>query len=145
VLPLAGPDPPNAGLPRERIAALAAAGFGIGFHTRRHDILTQLDGLQLDRAMDEGRTELEQTAGRSIYAIAYPYGRTDRRVAAAARRAGFRIGFSIARCAVTPEAHPLVLGRLDPFVLAPRQPKGPSHGAFALGVVRTLLIPPEAR
>jgi peptidoglycan/xylan/chitin deacetylase (PgdA/CDA1 family) len=135
LLALAGPDPSDAGLSAQAISRLVAAGHTIGFHTRRHDSLTQLDDAQLDRALDEGRADLAEIVRYPIDTLAYPHGYADSRVARAAGRAGFRLGFTVSRCATTPAADPLLLGRFDPL--------SDSLGAFALGTFRTLLIPPR--
>ena len=132
LLERAGPDPIDAGLPREGVAQLVSAGFGIGFHTRDHDTLTALDDAQLERAMEHGRKELSAATGKPLLAIAYPHGRADARVANAARRAGFEIGFTGAAIAATPTSDPLLLGRRDTVGL------GHSLGEFALGVAGTL-------
>ena len=111
---LVGPDPPNAGLRAEHVAELARDGFEIGFHTRRHHPLPVLPGAELEAAMTEGRAELEDAAGSRITMIAYPHGRADGRVAAAARDAGFVTGFTGVPGAVTPGFDPLLLCRVSP-------------------------------
>ena len=112
------------------VRALARAGFEIGFHTVRHDSLTQLDDDQLDRAMEHGRARLEELVGRRLVTIAYPHGKADARVAAAARAAGFRTGYTTRPTPVGDESDPLLLGRIE----APRA----SLRAFATSLVRTL-------
>ena len=140
LLQLAGDDPPEVGLPDSAITALAEAGFAIGFHTRRHDLLTHLSDVALEASMDDGRVQLARLSGAPLDAIAYPHGRADHRVASAARRAGFRVGFTTEPVAVTPACDPLLLGRFDPMTVEPALTR--SHGAFALGVARTLMKEP---
>jgi peptidoglycan/xylan/chitin deacetylase (PgdA/CDA1 family) len=111
---LVGPDPPDAGLRAEHVAALVADGFEIGFHTRRHYPLPGLAAADLDAAMVEGRAELEEAAGGRLTTIAYPHGRADARVAAAARAAGFSAGFTGTPGPVTPTSNPLLLCRVSP-------------------------------
>jgi len=111
---LAGPDPEDAGLRAEHVAALAADGFEIGFHTRRHYPLLGLTAAALDAATAEGLAELEEAAGARLTTIAYPHGRADGRVAGAARAAGFGAGFTGAPGPVTPESDPLLLCRVSP-------------------------------
>jgi peptidoglycan/xylan/chitin deacetylase (PgdA/CDA1 family) len=106
--------PAEPGLPRERVRELAAAGFDIGFHTLRHDRLTDLDDEALARAFTDGRAELEDAAGRPFTAIAYPHGKADERVARAAAAAGFRLGFTGRYEAVEPSSDLLLLGRIEP-------------------------------
>ena len=112
LLATAGPDPGDAGLRADGVSRLAEAGFEVGFHTRRHHRLTGLDDAALGRELTDGRSELEALAGAPLDAIAYPHGRADARVAAAARGAGYRTGFTTAAAAVTPASDPLLLGRV---------------------------------
>jgi peptidoglycan/xylan/chitin deacetylase (PgdA/CDA1 family) len=125
-----GPDPPDAGLRGGDAAALAEAGFEIAFHTLRHDSLPALDDSALAAALAEGRTQLEEVAATSISTIAYPHGSADRRVAAAARAAGYRFGFAGCGGAVTAGADPLLLDR--------RYPHPGSRADFAFDVARAL-------
>jgi peptidoglycan/xylan/chitin deacetylase (PgdA/CDA1 family) len=110
---IAGPDPDDAGMRATDVAALAAAGHEIGFHTLRHDLLPALDDAGLDAALRDGREPLERSAGTTLSAISYPHGRADARVAAAARRAGYEYGFTGVPAAVTPQSDPLLLPRID--------------------------------
>jgi len=127
----AGPPPPSAGMRGDDVAALARAGHEIGFHTRGHHALPELDDASLESAMSDGREEIEHWAGGRLSSIAYPHGRADRRVADAARRAGFAVGFTSAETAATPDADPLAIGRLEgPFS---------SVGHLAFVLARTLL------
>jgi peptidoglycan/xylan/chitin deacetylase (PgdA/CDA1 family) len=111
---LVSPDPGDAGLRAKDVAALVADGFEIGFHTRRHYRLPGLAAADLDEAMVEGRAELEEFAGASLTSIAYPHGRADARVAAAARAAGFSAGFTGSPGPVTPGSDRLLLCRVSP-------------------------------
>jgi peptidoglycan/xylan/chitin deacetylase (PgdA/CDA1 family) len=111
---LLGADPEESGLRAEALERLARHNVEIGFHTRRHDRLPQLDDEQLLAAMRAGRSEIESAVGRPLSTISYPHGAADVRVAAAARAAGFEFGFT-GRCEpVTANAEPLLLGRVSP-------------------------------
>lgn len=77
------------------VRALAEAGMTIGFHTLRHPNLTLLNDRDLDAALVEGREALGIAANAQVEFFAYPYGRTDTRVAAAVRRAGYRAAFAL--------------------------------------------------
>jgi peptidoglycan/xylan/chitin deacetylase (PgdA/CDA1 family) len=107
----------------------------IGFHTIRHDKLTELNDEQLARALTDGRAELSAVAGYPIDTIAYPHGWVDARVVEAARAKNFTIGVTCRREAVTPTADPLAFGRYEP----PARVRG---GEFAFDLVRTLLKSP---
>jgi peptidoglycan/xylan/chitin deacetylase (PgdA/CDA1 family) len=128
---LVGPDPLDAGMRAADVTRLSGTGFEIGFHTLRHRQLPSLDDGELVQAMREGRDRLSSVAARELRAVAYPHGKAGPRVAAAARRAGFDLGFTTRWTAVGPETEPLLLGRVD----APID----SAGKLARRVVRTLL------
>jgi peptidoglycan/xylan/chitin deacetylase (PgdA/CDA1 family) len=134
---LGGDDPIDTGLDVTGIGVLAASGQRIGFHTRRHDPLTRLDDEALDRALTDGRAELEGAAGSPVTTVAYPHGDVDRRVATAASQVGYRLGFTATRAAVTPTVDPMMVGRFDPTTLRGREWR--SQGAFGLAVLRGLM------
>jgi peptidoglycan/xylan/chitin deacetylase (PgdA/CDA1 family) len=137
MLELIGSHPSNPGMGADDVRALAAQGFEIGFHTRRHDQLTSLSDEKLGRALEEGRDELEQLAGSKLETIAYPHGVADARVSEAARDAGFRCGFTVRSEAVREHSDPLLMGRVEPA--------GESVGRFALEVARKLREKPPGR
>jgi len=86
---------------------------------------------QLTEAMELGRGELAEASGAPVEVIGYPGGRCDDRVAAAARTAGFRVGYSTERAPVTPSSDPLLLGRIGPSLH--------TVGALALELAFTLV------
>ena len=129
-----GPDPPDAGLRAGQVRALSAAGFEIGFHTRRHYRLPVLDDEQLETAMKDGAAELASASGQALLTVGYPHGKADRRVAAAARSAGFDLGFKVMSTSVDPSTHPLLIPRM--------QPTHSSVGQFALEMARALVRRP---
>lgn len=128
---LVGPDPPDAGLRADDVRWLVEACFEIGFHTRHHHFLPDLDDAALRDAMVEGREALAAAAGRPLTSIAYPHGGVDHRVAAAARAAGFTAGFTTAAEAATASTDPLLIGRVDPLYYG--------DGAFAADLAWRLL------
>jgi peptidoglycan/xylan/chitin deacetylase (PgdA/CDA1 family) len=93
---------------------LAAAGFEVGSHSATHAFLTELDDTALDRELHDSRHEIEDIIGRPVTHLSCPGGRASRRVAEAARNAGYhtmatsRIGmngpstdpFALHRCAL---------------------------------------------
>jgi peptidoglycan/xylan/chitin deacetylase (PgdA/CDA1 family) len=81
-------------LDRNAIAALAAGGMTIGFHTVEHDVLPVLAGAALDNAVSSGRADLAAAAGAPVKYFAYPHGKADTRSATAVRRAGFNAAFT---------------------------------------------------
>lgn len=56
--------------------------------------LTQLTDAQLDKELRLSRLSLEKHLGHPVGEIAYPNGKFDSRVSAAAQRAGYRFGFT---------------------------------------------------
>ena len=104
----------SAGLTQAELREIASAGFEIGFHTKRHHILPQLDDDDLHRALVEGKRELEDVVGRPVTLIAYPHGKADTRVASAAQAAGYRVGFRASNRAISADADPLLLDRIVP-------------------------------
>jgi peptidoglycan/xylan/chitin deacetylase (PgdA/CDA1 family) len=135
LLELAGPDPPESGLRAEAISALIDGGCAVGFHTRRHDELVQLNDRELGQAMVDGRDELEALAKGPVDLIAYPHGAADHRVARAASAAGFKFGFTTRARAATPATDPMLVGRLDPS-------SRHSLGEFSRALSAALLIGP---
>lgn len=111
---ISDPEPSDWGLTEGDVAKLAAAGHEIGFHTRRHDRLPELDDADLQKALTEGRKEIEVAAGATMTAIAYPHGRSSRRVATAARRSGLRFGYTTDADRLEAGDDPLLIGRYWP-------------------------------
>lgn len=113
-----GPPAADAGLRRVDVRTLTEAGCTVGFHTIRHDLLPSLSDDELASALRNGRADLEAVAGGDLELIGYPYGKADERVAAAARAAGFTLGFTTTRGTVTAEADPMLLPRTVPDLTA---------------------------
>jgi peptidoglycan/xylan/chitin deacetylase (PgdA/CDA1 family) len=126
-----GGEAHGAGLRAAQVRALAADGFEVAFHTLRHDSLPELDDEALARGLTAGRAALAEVAGRLPATIAYPHGRADARVAAAARRAGFQAGF-------TTDPHPFRAGA-DPLLIGRFEPSHTSTARLALRLARATL------
>jgi peptidoglycan/xylan/chitin deacetylase (PgdA/CDA1 family) len=118
------------GLGRAELALLAGQ-HEIGFHTRGHYRLSRLGDDQLATELADGRDVLAEAIGRPVDAIAYPHGDADDRVRDAARAAGYSLGFAGRNRALTADADPLLLPRLDP--------SHASLGVFALTLARASL------
>jgi peptidoglycan/xylan/chitin deacetylase (PgdA/CDA1 family) len=126
-----GPDPPDAGMRSDDVRTLADAGFEVGFHTLRHDCLLQLGDAALRIALRDGREQLESVVGRPLTAIAYPHGKADKRVAAAAHEEGFQVGFTTRIRPVDAHDDPLLIPRMKPSFA--------SAGHFAVQALSALL------
>lgn len=86
----------------------------LGAHTHTHPVLTALDDTELQAEVCQSRDELRGLSS-FLPVFAYPYGdpaAVDARVRAAARRAGFKAGFTTAPRRILPQASALALGRL---------------------------------
>lgn len=97
-----------------QLRELSAAGFEVGSHSATHAFLPDLDDAALRRELRESKREIEDNIGRSVTHLSCPGGRMNRRVADAAREAGYetmatsRVGvngprtdpFALSRCPV---------------------------------------------
>lgn len=108
---LAGEQPVDRWFTSADVAELGRD-FEIGFHTLRHHRLPQLSDAQLDNALHEGRERLEAAVGNALTMISYPHGRADTRIARAARRAGFVLGFTTVTAAVRSDTDSLLVPRV---------------------------------
>jgi peptidoglycan/xylan/chitin deacetylase (PgdA/CDA1 family) len=97
-----------------QITELAEAGMAVGFHTLHHRRLVDLDGEGLRLALAHGRQALEGAIGRRVDLLAYPHGKADARVAAAARTAGYRMAWTGWPRPVRASDDPFLLGRWEP-------------------------------
>ena len=127
---IAASPPREPGLSEGAVRELASAGFDIGFHTASHYHLQTLDDGALHSALREGADRLAAIAGYRMTSIAYPYGRADLRIAAAAADAGFEIGVIWSDQRVDASSHPLLLARVDGWQ--------PSAGSFAFRLARII-------
>jgi peptidoglycan/xylan/chitin deacetylase (PgdA/CDA1 family) len=97
-----------------QIAGLAEAGMTVGFHTLHHRRLVDLDDKGLHLALEDGRRALEAGIGRRVDLLAYPHGKADAKVAAAARAAGYRMAWTGWPRPVRAGDDPFLLGRWEP-------------------------------
>jgi peptidoglycan/xylan/chitin deacetylase (PgdA/CDA1 family) len=79
----------------EELRQLQQDGWEIGSHTMRHPSLPDLDDDDCRDELSRSRSTVAELFG-SCTSIAYPYGRTDARVAALAARAGYEGGCYLA-------------------------------------------------
>jgi peptidoglycan/xylan/chitin deacetylase (PgdA/CDA1 family) len=96
------------------IRALVRAGMTIGFHTLHHPILTSQSGLELNAALNEGRSELAAVAGGGVDLLAYPHGQASAVVADAAERAQFKAAFVTGGRPITASSDRFLLARWEP-------------------------------
>jgi peptidoglycan/xylan/chitin deacetylase (PgdA/CDA1 family) len=82
-------------LTRDQIMALRDAGVRFGSHSYAHRILTELSEAECLDDLRRSREVLEDLLGEPVRNLAYPAGRHDARVRAAAGRAGFSHAFAL--------------------------------------------------
>ena len=87
----------------DELRGLADHGWEVGSHTRSHPRLPELDDPALDGELAGSRADCESGLGRECQSLAYPYGAVDRRVVAAAERAGYRHAVTLPRGLHRPE------------------------------------------
>jgi peptidoglycan/xylan/chitin deacetylase (PgdA/CDA1 family) len=80
---------------------LVEAGWEVGSHTKTHRRLPELGDRELADELAGSRDEIERGVGTSCRSVAYPYGALDRRVARAARAAGYAAAGGVLPGAVT--------------------------------------------
>jgi peptidoglycan/xylan/chitin deacetylase (PgdA/CDA1 family) len=107
-----GANAPNRAMTPQELIAVATE-HDVGFHTLRHDFLPVLPPQDLSRVLLEGREALEEALGRPLDLIAYPHGGAGRREASAARRAGYRLGFTTKPTGWSPTMDPMLIGRIE--------------------------------
>jgi peptidoglycan/xylan/chitin deacetylase (PgdA/CDA1 family) len=90
-------------------------GVTVGSHSRLHRDLTLLNEDALGRDLADSRTELEDGLGCPVGELAYPYGRHDQRVIAAARSAGYAAAFSVRAGFNDRQANRFQIRRLDVY------------------------------
>lgn len=82
-------------LGREQLRAIVRDGGSIGSHAHEHIDLTEVESIRLHRELVTSREVLEEATSNRVTTHAYPYAAYNRRVVAAARRAGYLHAFGI--------------------------------------------------
>lgn len=89
------------------VRALSEAGIEIGSHSVSHPILARIDDdAELERELVESKAQIEAHTGRPVVSLAYPVGGPgaySERVVGAARRAGYRFGFTYESGVIDPQ------------------------------------------
>jgi peptidoglycan/xylan/chitin deacetylase (PgdA/CDA1 family) len=78
----------------DQLQALHAGGVTVGSHSATHIALPELPAEALERSLVESRRELAERLGAAGEVLAYPHGRHDGAVRAAARAAGYALAYS---------------------------------------------------
>lgn len=77
------------------IRRLADAGFEIGAHSTTHPRLAALPETEIGRELNESKRIVEDSLGRRVSHLAYPFGSTDGRVLRLAGDAGYRTACTV--------------------------------------------------
>jgi peptidoglycan/xylan/chitin deacetylase (PgdA/CDA1 family) len=99
----------------EEILDMQRRGVSFHSHSCSHASLPDLDEDQLLHELIDSRTALRQLLGRQVDYFAYPFGHLDDRVAAAARRAGYRAAFSTQPGFNRRDVDPFRIRRIDVY------------------------------
>jgi peptidoglycan/xylan/chitin deacetylase (PgdA/CDA1 family) len=105
--------PASKPLEAHHIASMADAGMTIGFHTLRHRSLIGLTEHEVDAALAEGRSELEEVVGGRLQLFAYPHGKADGQIAKRVQYAGYVAAWTGRPRALAPHDDPYLLGRWE--------------------------------
>jgi len=100
----------------EALPGLPDRGVTVGAHSISHVDLTRVDDATLEIELAEGRAILERYLGDRVEHFAYPFGRLDRRVRAAAGRF-YRSACTTQLECVPPGQDPLAIPRIDAHYL----------------------------
>lgn len=81
----------------DQIRQMAAGGVEFGSHTLTHPHLAALSEQETRREIAESKKRLEDTVGREVTALCYPFGECGPREMELAQQAGYRCAFSTRR------------------------------------------------
>jgi peptidoglycan/xylan/chitin deacetylase (PgdA/CDA1 family) len=95
-----------------QLRELADAGMSVQAHSVTHSDMTRVTPAQLRRELVEPRQRLEETIGRPVRFLAYPSGRYNSAVLAAARDAGYEVAVTTSHAHNHASARMLDLGRV---------------------------------
>lgn len=79
----------------QQLCTISDAGHTLGSHTVSHRDLTLLNDTELTYELEYSKKHIEDLVGKKVTLLSYPFGKTDNRVIAAARAAGYTHGISM--------------------------------------------------
>lgn len=97
----------------DQVREMAREGITFGGHGATHRILTTLPPDAVEEEARAAREAIARELGTPPAAFSYPNGNLDDGVAAAVRRAGFRLAFSMKRALVAPGTNPAAVPRIN--------------------------------
>ncbi len=95
------------------VDALVAAGWQIGSHGVGHVDLTNADGATINNELSASKSMIQQRLGTACNMFAYTWGRSNSRVRAEVRSAGYRYGFAGDHARLTERSDPFALSRIN--------------------------------
>jgi GT2 family glycosyltransferase/peptidoglycan/xylan/chitin deacetylase (PgdA/CDA1 family) len=107
------PDRDDTVMSEQQVKELDNDGIEILSHTISHSTLTQVNDDKLQEELVGSQRELRRLIRREIPGISYPYGEYDPRVCDAARRAGYKFGFTIEPQMVNYSPDDMSIGRFS--------------------------------
>jgi len=102
-------------LTEAQISELDRKGFEILSHTLTHSLLTSVDGKRLESELIDSKLLLERIIGHDIQAIVYPEGAYNDKICSAAKKAGYKFGFTVEPSLVSRKTDDLKIGRFRVF------------------------------
>jgi len=101
-------------LTQEELRELAGLpGVTIGAHGKSHRPLIACNDMELQMELSSSKHYLEDLLGRSVTAVAYPFGAANIRICDAARQVGYDLGVCTRFNINTPDRDPLMLCRYN--------------------------------
>ena len=94
-----------------QLKSLMAAGHEIGAHGYSHELLSQLDGEDLQREIVTARTELQRRLDAPVESFCYPNGDFNQQTVQAARHAGYLCAVTSDPTSNRPRCDPHTIGR----------------------------------
>ena len=90
--------------------------FTVGSHTVSHEDLTRMPEERILEEFTRSRKDLEHLTGAPVVLLSFPHGRHSERIAEMARRAGYRMAFTIDPETICPDRAGFLAGRtrVDP-------------------------------
>jgi peptidoglycan/xylan/chitin deacetylase (PgdA/CDA1 family) len=95
------------------VDALLSAGWQIGSHGVHHLDLVSADTATIKYELSASKRIIEQRLGTTCDMFSYPWGRSNPRVRAEVRSAGYRYGFAAYHSRLTAKSDPLALPRIN--------------------------------
>jgi peptidoglycan/xylan/chitin deacetylase (PgdA/CDA1 family) len=101
----------------DEIKHLSKMGFSFGSHSMSHKDLTRLNPEKIRAELTLSKQIISEELHEEVKSLSYPFGRTNLRVRDEARRAGYRVAFSMCPSALNSEINPFALRREGVYII----------------------------